>query len=100
MMVYFDWTGLGIGAVAGLVMGGVFFAGLALGVLWSVGSDKALAILTLSAALRITAGMGAGWLVLTQLGPWAFAGYGAGFFLSRRMAVAVARDRTPAGGAP
>ena len=99
MVVSVDWSLLGLGALVGGLIGGVFFAGLALGVRTAMRSDRALTILTVSATVRILACVGAAWLVLVQLGPWGFAGFGAAFVLSRRVATSFARGRVPAEGA-
>ena len=100
MVVSVDWSLLGLGALVGVLIGGVFFAGLALGVCAAMRSDRALTILTASATVRILACVGAAWLVLMLLGPWGFAGFGAGFVLSRMVATSFARCRVPAEGSP
>ena len=100
MVVSVDWSLLGLGALVGVLIGGVFFAGLALGVRAAMRSDRALTILTASATVRILACVGAAWLVLMLLGPWGFAGFGAGFVLSRMVATSFARGRVPAEGSP
>jgi hypothetical protein len=99
-MSVIDWTWLGLGGAAGLGMGAVFFVGLAVGMRLALRRANAVALLSLSAALRIALFLGAGWLVVVQAGPWAFVGYGIGFVLARILATTLARAGLPAGGAP
>lgn len=85
-----DWTALGLGAFAGAVAGGLFFAGLALGMRLALGRARPTAILLASAALRIAALLGLGWLVAGQGGS-ALAGFALAFLLVRFGAITVAR---------
>lgn len=96
-MIAMDWSSLGLGLAAGMFMSVVFFAGLAFGVGRALRAEYAVPMLVLSAALRIFLFLGAGWLVVTQAGPWAFAGYGLAFFVCRRIATTMARIPKPAG---
>lgn len=98
-MIAVDWTALGLGAVAGILMSVVFFVGLALGMQRALRVDNTVRILALSAALRIAAVLAVGWLVMTQAGPWAFTGYGIAFFVCRHIATTMAHVPTPAEGA-
>jgi hypothetical protein len=97
-MIAVDWTGLGLGAAAGVVMSALFFAGLAFGMKRALRTDRAVGLLALSATLRIAAFLGVGWVVVAQAGPWAFAGYGLAFIVSRRIATGLARAPVRAGG--
>lgn len=90
-MIVVDWVALAIGMAAGTLMSGLFFAGLAFGMKHALRSDGVIKTLAVSAALRIGLFIGAGWLVLTQGGPWGFAGYGLAFFVCRSIATAVVR---------
>jgi len=100
MMGHVDWSLLAFGGVVGFLVGGLFFAGLAVGVRRAMLSVHALAIFSISAVLRIAACVGAAWLVLMQLGLWGFAGFGIGFVLSRRVATYMVGGRVAAKGAP
>lgn len=97
-MIDVDWMSLGLGAAAGTLMSVVFFAGLALGMRRALRVRHTVHTLVWSAVLRIGALLGVGWLVTTQAGPWAFAGYGLAFFACRHIATALARVPEPAGG--
>ena len=97
-MIALDWTAFALGGAAGVLMSVIFFAGLAFGMQRALRSDGAIAVLALSAALRIALFLGVGWLVVTQVGPWAFVGYGMAFFICRRIATALARISAPSGG--
>lgn len=96
-MIAMDWIALSLGAGAGTLMSLVFFGGLALGMQQALRTDRMVGLLVLSAAVRIAAFLGVGWLVVTQAGPWAFAGYGIAFLLCRRIATALARIPVPGG---
>jgi len=98
-MIAVDWAALALGGTAGTFMSVVFFAGLAFGVQRALQSEYAIKTLALSAVIRIAAFLGIGWLVVTQAGPWAFAGYGAAFFICRRIATTWARITAPSGDA-
>ncbi|THH36911.1 ATP synthase subunit AtpR [Aliishimia ponticola] len=96
-MIALDWAAFGIGGAAGIAMSVVFFAGLALGMRRALQGGHAVRTLAISAALRISALLGAGWLVATHVGPWGFAGYGLAFFLCRHIATVIARAPQPEG---
>lgn len=98
-MIAMDWAALGLGIATGVFMSVVFFAGLAFGMQRALRAEHTIQTLFLSAALRIALFLGAGWLVVTQAGPWAFAGYGLAFFVCRRIAMAMASVPKPAGSA-
>jgi len=96
-MIAVDWTALALGGAAGVLISVIFFAGLAFGMQRALQREGTIVILALSAALRIALFLGVGWLVVTQAGPWAFAGFGMAFFVCRRIATAMARIPTPSG---
>lgn len=97
-MIPVDWAALGLGLVAGSTISAIFFAGLAFGMQRALHAEATVKMLALSSALRIAMLLGAGWLVVSLAGPWAFAGYGIAFFISRRIATTLARIPAPAGG--
>lgn len=94
-----EWSALGLGFAAGVVMSTLFFAGLAVGTRHALRGQRAISVLALSAVVRIALFLGIGWIVVTQAGPWAFAGYGIAFLLTRRIATSLARVPAAAGGA-
>ena len=93
-MIAFDWGAFGLGAGAGLFAGALFFAGLALGIRLAVRAARPAAVLLLSAALRIAAVLGLGWLVATQSGT-ALGGFALAFVMVRFVALALARRPLP-----
>ena len=97
-MTSVDWNAVMVGAAAGLVMGVCFFAGLALGVRYALRSTSPVKFLSISAALRISALLGGGWIIAGQGGPWAALGYAAAFLVARLIATTFARIGAPAGG--
>jgi hypothetical protein len=94
-----DWTALLAGLAVGAVMGALFFVGLALGLRRALHSANAVALLSLSAVLRMAALLGVGWIVAGQGGPWAAVGYAAAFVMARLVATTWARS-SAARGAP
>lgn len=98
-MIAVDWAALGLGLAAGTIMSVVFFAGLAIGMQRALQDKSTITTLALSAVLRIATLLSAGALVVTEAGPWAFAGYGIAFLVCRHVATALVRVRVPAGGA-
>ncbi len=99
-MMPFDWSNLLLGLAVGAGMSAVFFAGLGLGMRWALRSAKPVSLLFLSAALRISALLGVGWLVVKQGGPWSLLGYAGAFLIVRFVVTTVARVEPPAEGAP
>lgn len=99
-MMPFDWSDLLLGLVIGAGMSAIFFAGLGLGMRWALRSAKPVSVLFLSAALRMSALLGVGWLVVEQGGPWSLLGYAGAFLIVRFVATTVARVAPAAGGAP
>ena len=98
-MIVVQWSALGLGAAAGTLVSAFFFLGLAYGMRSALQGENTIATLAVSAVLRIAALLGIGWFVVTQAGPWAFAGYGIAFFVCRRIATTIARVPIQAGGA-
>lgn len=98
-MIAFEWSALVLGFATGAVMSTLFFAGLALGTRYALRNPSARPVLALSALVRIALFLGIGWVVVTQAGPWAFAGYGIAFLLTRRIATRMARVPETAGDA-
>ncbi len=90
-MISIDWTALAAGALAGALTGALFFAGLALGVQWALGRTRPLAVLGLSAMLRISLLLAVGWLVAQMGGAAALVGFALTFFAARSVAIALAR---------
>lgn len=89
-MTAFDWAGMGFGALIGAFAGVLFFAGLAWGVRLALRARAPGMILGVSAALRIAALLGLGWLV-AQSGVAALAGFALAFVALRFVAITVAR---------
>ncbi len=98
-MIPFDGTIALLGLMAGLIASGLYFAGLAAGMQVALRSGSPVSVLSLSAAVRMAALLGLGWIVMGQGGPWAALGYAAAFLVARFIATMLARSR-PAGDAP
>ena len=98
-MIQIDWNFVVLGLVLGTIAGALFFAGLGLGLRLALRSGQPVRVLMLSATLRIAALLGVGWLVVSQGGPWAFAGFALSFLVVRTIATMVARADMPTGGA-
>lgn len=90
-----DWTAFVLGALAGVLTGALFFAGLALGLRLAMRRTRPLMILALSSLLRISTLLGVGWLVARMGGAAALAGFGLAFLATRFSAIALARPVTP-----
>lgn len=90
-MIHVDWTAMMVGLGVGLVMGAVYFAGLALGIRLVLRRKNLVGLLSLSAALRIAALLWVGWVIARQGGPWAALGYAIAFLLARFVATTLAR---------
>lgn len=86
-----DWSAVVLGGGVGAMMGALFFLGLAVGMRWALRSAAPVRLLALSAALRIAALLGVGWIVVGQGGPWAALGYASAFFITRLIATTLAR---------
>ena len=95
-MIHVDWSAMIVGLGVGLVMGAVYFAGLALGIRLVLRRRHPVGLLTLSAALRIAALLSVGWVVAQQGGPWAALGYAIAFLVARFVATTLARTGTDA----
>ncbi|MEO0750391.1 MAG: ATP synthase subunit I [Pseudomonadota bacterium] len=98
-MIVVNWAALGAGGAIGLVMGAFFFAGLAFAMRHALRCENPIPLLTLSAAMRIAALLGVGWIVLAQGGPLAELGYATAFLVSRFIATTFARAGIPKAGA-
>lgn len=81
-MIALDWTTFGLGAGFGLVIGAVFFAGLAYGMRFALRQARPLPVLLLSAAVRIAMLLAVGWWVAAQ-GAVALAGFALAFLVLR-----------------
>ncbi|MCL3882938.1 ATP synthase subunit I [Marivita sp. GX14005] len=90
-----DWTALALGAAAGGLAAMLFFGGLAVGLRLALRSARPGAVLFASAALRLAALLGAGWLVALQGAPM-LGGFMAGFLAARLLILLIARRRLPA----
>lgn len=99
-MINVDWTAVMLGLAVGTAISAIFFMGLAFGMRLALRTQNPIRILTFSAALRIVALLGIGWIVLEQGGPWASLSYGIAFFVVRFIVTTFARVDAPAGGAP
>lgn len=85
--------GLGIGALASMA----YFAGLGFGIRVALGGARPFRLLILSAALRIAALLGVGWLVGGLGGAWSLLGYAAAFLVMRFVVTTFARPPLAAG---
>lgn len=99
-MIVVDWTAVILGLGVGTVMGIVFFVGLAVGIRRALRTKNHIGILALSAAIRLAAFLGIGWVVVSQAGPWAGLGYGTAFLVVRFAATTLARSEAATGDAP
>lgn len=99
-MIGVDWTAAILGFGVGTVMGIVFFVGLAVGIRRALRTKAPIGLLALSAAIRLAAFLGIGWVVVSQAGPWAGPGYGIAFLVVRFVATTLARSDATAGDAP
>lgn len=99
-MIEIEWPAIGLGLAVGIPVSAVFFIGLAVGMRRALHSDHPVRLLSLSAALRIAALLGVGWLVLGQGGPWAALGFAGAFFGARLVATTWARSDPISRGAP
>ncbi|AKH98776.1 N-ATPase, AtpR subunit [Hoeflea sp. IMCC20628] len=99
-MIDIDWTAAMVGFGIGTVMGIVFFVGLAVGIQRALRTKNHIGILALSAAIRLAAFLGIGWVVVSQAGPWAGLGYGIAFLIVRLVATTLARTDAATGDAP
>jgi hypothetical protein len=95
-MIAVDWSALALGGVVGAVLGALFFVGLAVGMRYALRSGNPVTVLSLSAALRISALLGGGWIVLGQGGAWACLGYALAFFATRLITTISVRISMPA----
>lgn len=94
-MTGIDWGAFGLGTLAGVVAGTLYFAGLAFGLRLALRRSGPMPVLALSALLRIAALLAAGWLVALAGGAAALAGYAAAFLATRFAAIALARPAAP-----
>ena len=95
-MIDIDWSSLLLGLAVGAAVSALFFAGLAYGMRIAFGTERPVAVLIISAALRIALLLVAGWFV-AQSGPWALGGFALSFLLVRFIAIAFARSRPTKG---
>jgi hypothetical protein len=98
-MISIDWAAVFVGAALGIVIGALFFMGLAAGMRLALRSENPVKVLGLSAGLRILALLGSGWLVLMFGGAWAALGFVLAFFLVRVVATTLVRIAPVSAGA-
>lgn len=91
-MIPFDGEAIVLGLAIGTVISALFFAGLGLGMRYALRATNPVSLLMLSAAIRMAALLGVGWIVLGQRGAWALAGYALAFLLMRFIATTIARS--------
>lgn len=99
-MTYVDWNALVLGLVIGIALSTAYFAGLGYGMRLALRAGQPAKILLFSSALRMSALLTVGWVVVSQAGPWAFWGYGVSFFVARMFAMRLARTRPTVGEQP
>jgi hypothetical protein len=90
-MIAFDWTSVGFGLEIGALISALYFGGLGVGMRIALRSGSPIRALLASAALRMSALIGIGWLVVEQGGPWSLLGYAAAFLIVRFVVTAFAR---------
>ncbi|MFA7552813.1 MAG: ATP synthase subunit I [Spongiibacteraceae bacterium] len=87
-MITIPWDVLLLGFVSGVAISALFFVGLNWGMRVALGSSKPTSVLLLSALCRIAILLGVGYLVTVfTASAWTAAGYAAGFFLVRFIAI-------------
>ncbi|MFX0546361.1 ATP synthase subunit I [Roseovarius sp. S1116L3] len=99
-MTPIDWTALMLGGAMGAAVSTLFFVGLALGMRRALRAQNPVALLALSAVIRIALLLAVGWAVTVQGGPWAALGYAAAFLAARFVATTAARLGTAPERAP
>ena len=92
----FDSMALLLGALAGFVVSGLYFAGLAIGVRAALRRSNPVGLLVLSAVVRMAALIGAGWGMVMLGGLWAALGFAVAFFVARFIATRLAWAGVPA----
>lgn len=96
-MIDIDWEALLLGFAPGLAVSILFFVGLDWGMRVALRSSKPTSVLLLSALSRIALLLCVGYLVTAlTASAWTAAGYAAGFFLVRLIAIVWARQATSA----
>jgi hypothetical protein len=98
-MIAVDWHMALLGGVVGIVISAVFFIGLAAGMRYALGRENPVAVLSMSAVVRIFILLGVVWLLVQHGGPWAGCGFAVAFFVTRFIATTFARMGIPAGDA-
>jgi len=95
----FDWTAVALGLAIGTAMSVMFFAGLGLGMQIALRSARPVALLLVSAIVRMAVLLGVGFLVVGQAGPWSLLGYASAFLIIRFITTTVVRIGAPIGDA-
>lgn len=90
-MIPIDWSAVMLGGAAGAAVSALYFAGLAWGMGHALRARSPVALLALSAAIRMAILLAAGWAVALQAGPWAALGYAAAFVVVRIGAITAAK---------
>jgi len=80
-------SSLATGALAGTLVGIVYFAGLSMSIRYALASSARTSLLALSALVRIALMLLVGWLLAVHVGAWAVGAYGAAFLLVRTVAI-------------
>lgn len=94
-MIVIHWQALLLGLTSGLAVSVLFFVGLDWGMRAVLRSSKPTTVLLLSALCRISVLLWVGYAVTVLAGSaWTAAGYAAGFFLVRLIAILWARPAT------
>jgi len=93
MIIEIDWTAFVFGAGAGLVVGTLFFAGLALGMRLALRVARPMAVLLPSSVIRIALLLATGWWIAGQ-GATALVGFALAFIALRFVLLASLRPKT------
>lgn len=96
-MMSFDWIAVALGLAIGSAMSVMFFAGLGLGMQIALRSAKPVALLLVSAIVRMAVLLSVGFLVVEQAGPWSLLGYAFAFLTIRFITTTVASVGAPIG---
>lgn len=90
-MIALDWTAAMAGLAVGALTSALYFAGLAVGMRHALRSANPVAVLTLSAVLRIMVLLAVAWMLVGLAGPWSGLGFAIAFLIVRLLSTTFAR---------